>query len=247
MKHLLLFCGLGLLGFRNTAAAASRPSAAPADTLVGHARLVRTLSQGLCTKLSNDHITKFADLTNEQAMQLTQQLFTEVMQHDSVAVLAMMKEGAQKNLQPQQVGQLLGRDVVIALSKTCPASLPLITRLTQNEQAQQAIAAKQPAFSEPEKKILQPLATHLCAQLTLIDAKTPLTKQTPAQRNELLISLVKKEFTISRAQLLRYYSTAQLADQARMKEIGEKVGILMLAQKDCASYILLIGADNIDK
>lgn len=208
--------------------------------------MVRTLSQELCTKLSNDHITKFADLTTDQAMQLTQQLFTEVMQRDSVAVLAMMKEGAKQNLQPQQVGQLLGRDVVISLSKTCPASLPLIARLSQTEQAQQAIAAKQPTISEPEKKVLQPLASHLCAQLALAEAKTPLAKQSPAQRKAVFASLIQKEFTTGRSQLLRYYSTAQLADQARMREIGEKVGYLMLAQKDCASYILLMGADNID-
>lgn len=245
MKHLLLFCGLGLLGISNATKAAPRPSGAPADTIAGHARLVRQLSQELCTKLSNDHTTKFADLTTDQAMQLTQQLFTEVMQHDSVAVLAMMAKGAQQNLQPQQVGQLLGRDVVVSLSKTCPASLPLLTRLSQTEQAQQAIAAKQPAFSEPEKKALQPLATHLCAQLALADAKTPIAKLTPAQRNELLVNLMKKEFTTGRPQLLRYYSTAQLADQARIKEIGEKMGILMLAQKDCASYILLLGADHV--
>jgi hypothetical protein len=247
MKHLLLFCGLSFLGFSNAAEAAPRPRIAPADTVVGHAQLVRKLEQALCTKLSNDRTTKFADLTTDQAMQLTQQLFTEVMQHDSVAVLAMMEKGAQQNLQPQQIGQLLGRDVVVSLSKTCPASLPLIARLSQTEQAQQAVAAQQPAISEPEKKALQPLATHLCAQLALADAKTPLTKQTPTQRNALFTNLIQKEFITGRPQLLRYYSAAQLADQTRMEEIGQKIAFLMLAQKNCAPYIMLMGADNVSK
>lgn len=247
MKHLLLFCGLGFFAFASQAKAA-RLAAAPADTVIGHAHLVRTLSQELCTKLANDHTTNFANLTTDQAMQLTQQLFTEVMQRDSVAVLAMMAKGAQQNIQPQQVGQLLGRDVVVSLSKTCPASLPLIARLSQTEQAQQAIAAQQPTISEAEKKALQPLATHLCGQLALADAKTPLAKQTLAQRNTLFTDLIKKEFTAGRPQLLRYYSAAQLADKVRMEEIGRKVAFLMLTQKNCASYIMLMGtADSPDK
>jgi hypothetical protein len=246
MKHLLLFCGLGLFSFANPARAA-RLAAAPADTITGHAHLVRKLSQELCTKLTNDRTTNFAALTTDQAMQLTQQFFTEVMQHDSVAVLAMMEKAAQQNLQPQQVGQLLGRDMVVSLSKTCPAALPLITRLSQTKQAQQEMAAQQPATSEAEKKALQPLATHLCAQLALADAKTPLAKQTPAQRSVLFTGLIQKEFITGRPQLLRYYSAAQLADQTRMEEIGKKLAFLMLAQQNCASYILLMGADNVEK
>ena len=246
MKHLLLFCGLGLFALANPAQAARR-APAPADTVAGHARLVRKLSQELCNKLSNDHKTNFAGLTTDQALQLTQQLFTEVMQHDSVAVLAMMAKGAQQNIQPQQVGQLLGRDMVVSLSKSCPASLPLIARLSQTEQAKQVIADQQPTISEAEKKALQPLATHLCAQLALADAKAPLAKQTPAQRSTLFTSLIKKEFTTGRPQLLRYYSAAQLADQPRMEEIGQKIAFLMLAQPDCATYILQMGADNTDK
>lgn len=246
MKHLLLFCGLGFLAFANPVKAAHLVTT-PADTVAGHAHLVRKLSQELCTKLTNDHTTNFATLTTDQAMQLTQQLFTEAMQRDSVAVLAMMEKGAKQNLQPQQVGQALGRDVVVSLSKTCLASLPLITRLSQTEQAQQAIIAQQPTISEAEKKALQPLATHLCTQLALADAKAPLAKQTPAQRNTLFTDLIKKEFATGRPQLLRYYSAAQLAEQTRMEEIGQKLAYIMMAQKNCAQYMLLLGADNVDK
>ncbi|MGI4740924.1 MAG: hypothetical protein ACRYG7_37630 [Janthinobacterium lividum] len=179
MKHLLLALCLGLLVLANPAQAARRPQA-PADTVAGHARLVRKLSQELCTTLTNDHTTAFASLSTDQAMQLTQQLFTTAMQRDSVALLAMMEKAVQQNLAPQQVGQLLGRDVVVSLSKTCPASLPLLARLSQTEQAQQAMGAARPNVSETEKKILQPMATHLCTQLGAANAKAALANQTPA-------------------------------------------------------------------
>ncbi|WP_305018423.1 hypothetical protein [Hymenobacter cheonanensis] len=218
-------------------------SLTPADTVVGHLRLVHTLSQALCTRLTNDHTTKFAALTSAQAMQLTQQLFTEAMQQDSVAVLALMEKGARQNLTPQQVGQLLGKDVVISLGQSCPASLPLITRLVQTEQGQQALAAQQTAaMSAAEKKVLQPLAAALCTQLALGDAKVPFASLSPGQRQQTVMAALQKAFKQNTPQLLKYYGEAQLDKKLRSGELDTKIGMLAPSQGSCAQYIMLIKA-----
>ncbi|MGI4759298.1 MAG: hypothetical protein ACRYF0_01235 [Janthinobacterium lividum] len=237
MKHFFLYCGIGLLTFANPAKA----STAPADTVVGHAQLVRQLSQALCTKLTNDHTTKFAALTSAQAMQLTQQLFTDAMQHDSVAVLAMMEKGAQQNLLPQQVGQLIGKDVVISLGQSCPAALPLITRLVQTEQGQQTLATQQAAaMSVAEKKVLQPLAAALCTQLALGDAKVPFASLSPSQRQQAVMAALQKAFKQNTPQLLKYYGNDQLDKKLRSGELDTKIGMLAPSQGKCAQYILLL-------
>ena len=60
-------------------------------------------------------------------------------------------------------------------------------------------------------------------------------------------SLMQKEFITNRASLLRYYSAAQLSDQQRREEIGQKMAALMLQQNDCTKYLLLVGVDEINK
>jgi ABC-type transporter MlaC component len=239
MKHFFLFCGLGLLAFAHPAGATT----APADTVAGHAQLVRKLSQALCTRLTTDHTIQFAGLTSAQAMQLTQQLFTEAMQRDSAAVLALMKKGAQQNLPPQQVGQQLGKDVVITLGHNCPAALPLITRLVQTEQGQQTLAAQQAlAMSAAEKKVLQPIAAALCTQLALGDAKVRFASLSPSQRQQALTAALQKAFKQHTPQLLKYYGEAQLDKKLRSGEIDNKIGMLAPSQGGCAQYIMLLKA-----
>jgi len=237
MKHFFFCLGLGALAFINPA----RATTTPADTVAGHAHLVRKLSQALCTKLSADHTTSFAALTSAQAMQLTQQLFTEAMQHDSVAVMAMMEKGVQQNLPPQQVGQLLGKDVVISLGQNCPASLPLITRLVQTEQGQQTLAAQQAAaMSATEKKVLQPVAAALCSQLSLSTTKVPFAKLSSAQQQRVFGAAMQQAFKQNTPQLRKYYGDAQLDKKLRSGEIDNKVGLLTASQGDCAQYMLLL-------
>lgn len=239
MKHVFFYGSLSLLAFASPAKA----SIAPVDTVAGHASLVHKLSQALCNRLSSDHTTKFATLTSAQAMQLTQQLFTEAMQHDSVAVLAMMEKGVQQNMSPQQVGQLLGKDVVISLGQNCPASLPLITRLMQTEQGQQTLAAQQAAaMSAAEKKVLQPLAAALCTQLALGDAKVPFASLSPSQREQTFRAALQKAFKQNTSQLLAYYGQAQLDKKLRSGELDTKIGLLAPSQGSCGQYIILVKA-----
>jgi hypothetical protein len=238
MKHLLLFCGLGFLAFHPAKAARL---AAPTDTITGHAHLVRKLSQELCTKLTNDHTTKFADLTTNQAMQLTQQLFTDVMRRDSVAVLSMMEKGVQQNLPPQQVGQQLGQDVVLWLGRNCPAALPLITRLTQTEQYQRTLEAQQAsAMSAAEKKVLLPIAAAVCTQLARGDAQVPFVSLLPSQREQTLMDDLEKALSEHRPQLLKYYGKAQLNKEILNGELYNKLGVLAASQEGCSQYLMLI-------
>ena len=230
-----------------TRAHATGGSCAPADTVAGHARMVRQLSEAMCTQLANDHVTKFEVMATPAALQMTQELFITAMKRDSVAFMAMMTTASEQGRSAQSVGQEVGKDVVLRLSKTCPAAMPLILRLSQTEQAKQAATAKVPLISETEKKALQPLANHICAQLTAAETKQPFAKLLPEQRKALFTTLMQKEFITNRASLLRYYSAAQLSDQQRREEIGQKMAALMLQQNDCTKYLLLVGVDEMNK
>ena len=245
MKQLIFLFLLSSLAFAGPIRAAGLYEVVPADTVTGHAHLVRRISQELCTKLTNDHTTNFASLTSTQAMQLTQQLFADAMQRDSVAVMALMEKGIQQNIQPQQVGQTLGKDVVILLGHECPASLPLITRLMQTEQGQQTLAAQQATvISAAEKKVLQPLAASLCTQLAANDAKGSFAKLTPSQREKTFMAALQKAFKQHTPALLKYYGAAQLDEKLRSGELDNKVGLLAPSEGSCAQYLLLIKADK---
>lgn len=246
MNYSLLLCSLGFFALAIPAKATCLP-AAPSDTVVGYAHLVRHLSREICAKLSDDHKTNFSNLTPTQAMQMTQQLFGAALKRDSTAVLALAIAAAQQNISLQRVSHSLGSDVVLQLSQGCLASLPLLARFSQTEQVQQAMGANRPDINDAEKKVLQPIATHLCAQLVTINAQKPLAGQTPAQRRTLLNNLTDKGLTDNHSALLRYYNAAQLADRANREAIGYKVVLLMVAQPSCGPLIMLLGASEIGK
>ena len=246
MKFLLVL--LCLVALRPTTKVyAANGGAAPVDTVAGHARMVRQLSEAMCTRLTSDHTTNFETMTTPAAMQMTQEMFITAMKRDSVAFIAMVTTASEQGQSAQSVGQEVGKDVVLRLSRICPAALPLIMRLSQTEQAKQAAAAKVPPVSETEKKALQPLANHICAQLATAETKQPFAKLLPEQRSALFATLMQKEFITNRAGLLRYYSAAQLNDQQRREEIGQKLAALMLQQNACTKYLLLMGVDEISK
>ena len=246
MIKTLLLCTIGLFAFLNSAKAFFRTTA-PLDTVAGHSRMVRKIHDAICTSITNDRAAAFDQMTPPDAIQYMQQLFVKAVQRDSVAFLALINSASKKGMSSQSVGMQLGKDVVVMMSRTCPAALPLITRLSQSEQAKQAAGTAMPVVTEVEKKVLQPITAKICTQLTAADAKQALSKRTPSQRNELFTTIMVKEFQAGRAQLLRYYSAAQLNDEQQRQEIGKKIGVLMLEEKGCGGYIVLIGADEISK
>ena len=62
MKKMLLLGTLGLLIFCSSAPAVSCP-VAPADTVAGHARMVKKIHAAMCTSVSNDRTTAFDKMT----------------------------------------------------------------------------------------------------------------------------------------------------------------------------------------
>jgi len=244
MKYLPLFyCGLLLAALQSFAS--SQKPAAPADTVAGHSRMVRKLSQAMCGGVTNNRSTAFEKMSPAEAMQYTQKLFVQAMQSDSVAFLNMLNEAAKRGQSTQQVAQDLGKDVMVNMARNCPAAMPLIMRLSQTEEAQKAANVKLPSVTEVEKKTLQPMANHLCAQLDAANAKQPFDKMPVADRGALFNKLIVQEFAGSRTKLLTYYSKAQLDDNQQREEIGKKIASLMMAQGACATYLVVIGMDAI--
>ena len=126
MKKMLLLGTLKLLIFCSSAPAVSRP-VAPADTVAGHARMVKKIHAAMCASVSNDRTTAFDKMTPSDAMQYTQQLFVNAMQRDSVAFLALINSAAKEGKTSQVVGTQLGKDVVLLLTasgSSAPAPPP---------------------------------------------------------------------------------------------------------------------------
>lgn len=243
MKQLVLVGSLWLLAAGQAALAASP---APTDTLAGHARLVRTISNSLCAQLTAPGAPDVSRMSSPAVMAYGQQLFIKAMQSDSASVIAMMTSAAERGMQPAQVGQQLGRDAMLDLTKSCPAARPLAVRLAQTEQAQQAMAAQMPALSPAERKVLQPIAAALCTDLNARNAKAPFAKLTPEGRQQVFMGALQKAFKPQTAALLRYYGSAKLDAQMRSGELDGKIGSLMPSQGSCGQYLVLIGADRLD-
>lgn len=246
MKYLPLLGLLSLFAFAAPVQAARLPGA-PADTVAGHGLMVRKLSQAMCAAVTKDPSLAFDKMSPADAMQFTQRLFVQAMQRDSVAFIAMIKAATKQGQTSQQVGQEIGKDVMVNLARNCPAAMPLVMRLAQSEQAQQAANAKMPTATEVEKKTLQPMANHLCAQLDAANAKQEFDKMDKAQRWALSNKLLQQEFATNRTKLLAYYSKAQLDDKQQREEIGKKIAGLMMAQGSCAKYLVIIGVDAINE
>lgn len=247
MKQQVLLCIISLLAFACPARAAGLPLALPTDTVAGHTHLVRRVSNTLCTRLASDRSIALDKLTPPGAMQLIKEMFTSAFQADSVALGALMAEAAKVGIGPQQVGQEVGKDVILQLSRSCPAALPLLTLLGQTEQVQKVAAMRAGDIGELEKKSLQPLANAMCTELTASNAKTPLLKLAPAQRYRVYEQIFDKAFAANRAVLLRYYSVAQLDDSQSRRAIGEKMSYLMMQQPTCAQHLMLLGADELSR
>jgi hypothetical protein len=147
---LVLAASVALLGQAAPAQASRRPSA-PADTLLGHNRMVHRMSQQMCTALSADHATNFQTMTQAQAMDYTQKLLMPALMSDSTSLMQMAQLAAQQNMTPQDMGRLLGQDAFMLLRRDCPAALPLATRL-----AQQPATAPAPATAPKRTPAARP-------------------------------------------------------------------------------------------
>lgn len=128
-------------------AAQARPLTAPADTVAGHARMVRRISQEMCTALNADHTTNFQTMSQEQAMAYIQKLLMPALMSDTTSLMNMARLGALQNMTPQDVGRQVGQDAFVVLRRDCPAVLPLASRF-----AQQPAAAPAPAPATAPKR-----------------------------------------------------------------------------------------------
>jgi len=147
MKKLLLAASFGLL----CQAAQARPLTTPADTIEGHARMVRRMSQEMCTALNADHTTNFQAMTKEQGIAYIQKLLLPALTRDSTNLMKMAQLGAQQNLSPQDIGRMVGQDAFVELRRSCPAVLPLT-----NLFAQPPAAAPAPATAPKRKPAARP-------------------------------------------------------------------------------------------
>lgn len=166
------------------------------------------------------------------------------MQRDSVRLKAMMQDAADQGRQPDQVGQVLGRDAMIELAKNCPAAVPLALGLVQTEQGQRAMASQAPKLPPGELKVLQPLAAAMCAELDASNAKKPFRSLTPTGRQQVFMTTLQKVFRLHTVALQRYYGNTQLNKQLSTGELDGKIGAVMSLQHNCGQYLLLIGADQ---
>ena len=142
MKKLLLAASFVLLG------QAAQARAIPTDTIEGHARMVRRMSQEMCVALNADRTTNFQAMTREQGIAYIQQLLLPALTRDSTSLMKMAQLGAQQNLSPQDIGRMVGQDAFVELRRNCPAVLPLANLFAQPP----AAAPKRKSVDRPAGK-----------------------------------------------------------------------------------------------
>lgn len=243
MLRFLLLCGLGLLASAHLTAA----QAVSSDTLPGHRQLVRSLSAALCTELSSSQAPNLAAMPSADVLPYAQGLFTKVMRRDSARVVALFEAAAARGIQPTAAAQLVGRDAMLSVAKTCPAARPLALRLSQTEQGQRAIAAQQPKLPLAERNALLPVAHDLCAALSASNARTPLSSLTAAGRKQVVVRAIQKAFKPHTAALNRFYGPAKLDALLRNGEFDGRVASLMISQHLCTEYLILVGSDRLNE
>lgn len=241
MKHPLLLLAILVLSARGIAQA-SAPL--PADTLPGHARLVRTISATLCAELSSPQAPDLDQLSPPAALQYAQKLFASALRRDSVQLHAMMKHAAPQGQSPTDVARLLGRDALLAAATTCPAAQTLAARLVQAGPVRQALAVRQPPLPPAEEQALLPVASALCHELQARNARAPFGKLTPAERQRVYMEAVQKSFRPQTAALNRFYGPAKLDALLRSGEFDGRVARLMASRGLCTEYLVLIGTDR---
>jgi len=227
MKHLLLtlLCALAL-------APAAR--ALPADTLQGQAQLVRQLSASLCERLAAENQkSELGKLPEADAQALFNQAIVGAMSDNMAAFKTLLKQVPDAK-QEEQAGQI-GQQAVFKLVENCPVARSFVAQLGFNASKQQA------NITPAERPVLTPVAQRICKRLDEENAKQPFDKRAPSARSQTMEQIMETVITANSQELTDYYGEDALSDEAQMREIGTKIGLVVVEQ--CPSYLILMGLD----
>ncbi|GAB3576046.1 hypothetical protein GCM10027345_12200 [Hymenobacter daeguensis] len=227
----------------------SGPSAraqAEADTLPGQNRFIRQMASSLCTRIQEASQKEPLDkLTPQQADDLFRRLMLTSMSEHAEGFSALMTEGKRRKMSNNKLGRDLGVAAIKQLSADCPGSMALLIRTSS---AQKELGSQSQSVNEvsaDEKVVLQPIADSICAQMAVEDRRRPLKQRTPAERMDMLTTLMQTAIVKNMPGLLSIYSMEQINNKDSRRAFGVKLASLMVTQ--CPSYIILLGEDATKK
>jgi hypothetical protein len=234
-KPLLARClGLSILfiisSWNNTVFATRRPLVA--DTLVGQAHLTRLLSEGICTKMTAEaQRTDLSKLSAAESEALLKKFMFAAMGDNFTEFSTLMQQAGANDARSS--GERIGQDAVMSLVEKCPASRPLIARLT----AQKSNMSSE--ITEDEKKVLAPIAHQTCEALDAENARQPFQQRAPAARAAEITKILQGTVLSNASELMQGFGEEVLEDQVQAEEMGKKLAVVLL--NECPTYVLMMG------
>lgn len=230
----LLFSLLLSFGFEVRAASL----VAPADTLPGQARLVKSLSATMCRKVEEEEKkSPLRNLTAEEGKNLFFKIMLASMSEHADQVSNLMT--VNKISQPKKAnafGEEVGKEAVMRLMKDCPASQTLIMQVGLTE------VKNKPTITPEEKPVLTIVADDICKRLDAEKAKPSFIELTTAARTEVQQQCMQGAMLKHLEELSNFYGLKTIQSATEMEKIGVKIALLMAEQ--CPGHLTQMGLDS---
>ena len=228
MKY--VFLGLGLaLALR--APAQSISTALPPDTVAGHARLLRIMSEGYCEKLqAASQRLNFRSMKTGESDKMVRKLTTELLLENRSQFLLLRKQVARP--QRRLYFSLLGRDALLRMADTCPSAPTFLTDLNY-----EGLTDKSP-MSAAERAVLLPITEEVCQRIMVEDARQSLARQSEADAKAVISAAIRESIQAHAADLNSYYGNDIMNDSQRLGDASERMGLLMFEK--CPRYLLML-------
>lgn len=232
MKHVFPFL-LAVLLLSRPGVARPAPTAGPADTVRGQARLTRQLSASLCTRLlAESQRATFVALTPAQGQVLLARLLLGAAADNATAMTALLERvGPTRS---RALKRTLSADAMLQLAQQCPVASTLLAHLNQQEAGM--------AVGDDERPTLLPVARLACRCLDTTTVRQPFAQLSPATRAALAGEAMRYAAHRNQEALLAQYGPALASDSTLSQQVGQKVALLML--EVCPAYLLQLNRDR---
>ncbi|WP_215137851.1 hypothetical protein [Hymenobacter sp. ISL-91] len=214
---------------------AQTTSPAATDSLTQQ-RLIQQVSADMCRRLEvENQKNPLTKLSKAEAEQLFSRLFLQAAASNDELATFLTTIGEQG---AREQGEQLGRKVGLLMMRECPVGQQLFMRLG-GEQVNQ-----QQGVKPEETKLLQPIATAMCRDLTPRVAE--LRKLPLAKRMETLTEVLSKNLKPHAKQLSQLYGADIFLNKEGMEKLGVKIAALMAPQ--CPEVLVLFtDLDKLDR
>lgn len=229
LRYLLFVAAVATLPFRS--AFSQTGSFIQGDTVLGHAHILRVMSEDLCARFEEESKrTDFSQLTIPQSDKLTTGLILSVVggRFDEFQTITERIPKRKRDA----YGKKMGREALLRMAATCPAAHLFLADLNY-----QGLTDKSPITKE-ERAVLQPIAQATCQRINDENNRQPLESRSTQERNSAIVNALQASILISAPELRTFYGDDVITNQERVGNMSERVALIMY--NFCPEYLLML-------